>query len=45
MTGAARLALREVRKSFGAVEVLHGIDIAMAPGEVQVVSQTFWFTC
>ena len=31
------LALQEVRKSFGPVEVLHGIDFALYPGEVHAL--------
>ncbi|WP_411958643.1 sugar ABC transporter ATP-binding protein [Paracoccus homiensis] len=33
----ALLELRAVRRSFGQVEVLHGIDIALAPGEVHAL--------
>ncbi|WP_038360414.1 sugar ABC transporter ATP-binding protein [Bosea sp. 117] len=31
------LELREVRKSFGPIEVLHGIDFALRPGEVHAL--------
>ena len=31
------LALQQVRKSFGPVEVLHGIDFALYPGEVHAL--------
>ena len=32
-----KLALREVDRSFGAVQVLHGIDIVLRPGEVHAL--------
>jgi len=32
------VALRDIRKSFGAVEVLHGVDFAVLPGEVHVLA-------
>ncbi len=31
------LALRDVKKSFGPIEVLHGIDFALLPGEVHAL--------
>ncbi|WP_163850300.1 sugar ABC transporter ATP-binding protein [Pseudooceanicola aestuarii] len=34
MTGAPVLALRDVRKSFGPIEVLHGVDIELHAGQV-----------
>ncbi|MHA7875405.1 sugar ABC transporter ATP-binding protein [Roseivivax sp.] len=34
MTGEPVLSLREVRKSFGPVEVLHGVDLDLRAGEV-----------
>ena len=32
------VAMRDIRKSFGTVEVLHGIDFAVLPGEVHVLA-------
>lgn len=37
MTGPARLALHNVSKSFGPIEVLHGVDFALYPGEVHAL--------
>ena len=34
MTDAFRLEARSIRKSFGGVEVLHGVDLDAAGGEV-----------
>jgi ABC-type transporter Mla maintaining outer membrane lipid asymmetry ATPase subunit MlaF len=33
----ARLEIRDLRKSFGAVPVLHGIDLALESGEMLVI--------
>ncbi|MBS9478678.1 sugar ABC transporter ATP-binding protein [Ancylobacter radicis] len=37
MAAAPMLELREVRKSFGPIEILHGIDFALHPGEVHAL--------
>ena len=37
MTEPCPLELRGIRRSFGPVEVLHGVDIALAPGEVHAL--------
>ncbi|SDJ03281.1 monosaccharide ABC transporter ATP-binding protein, CUT2 family (TC 3.A.1.2.-) [Salipiger marinus] len=37
MTAVPVLALRGIRRSFGPVEVLHGVDIALHPGEVHAL--------
>ena len=31
------LALKEVSKSFGPIQVLHGVDLALEPGEVHAL--------
>ena len=31
------LSLRGIRRSFGPIEVLHGIDLDLAPGEVHAL--------
>src|SRR5437764_9679941 len=33
----ATVAIREVRKAFGAVEVIHGVDVAIGDGEFVVL--------
>ena len=33
----ASVAIREVRKAFGTVSVLHGVDIAISDGEFMVL--------
>lgn len=37
MTHAPILSLREIRRSFGPVEVLHGVDLDLYPGEVHAL--------
>lgn len=37
MTGTPILALEDVQKSFGPIEVLHGVDLALYPGEVHAL--------
>ncbi|HBT00328.1 MAG TPA: ABC transporter ATP-binding protein, partial [Citreicella sp.] len=37
VTAVPVLALRGIRRSFGPVEVLHGVDIALHPGEVHAL--------
>ena len=37
MTAPPVLELRDVRKSFGPIEVLHGVDFALHPGEVHAL--------
>lgn len=37
MSQAPALALADVRKSFGPIEILHGIDFALHPGEVHAL--------
>ena len=37
MSGAAVLSLRQVSRSFGPIEVLHGVDIALRPGRVHAL--------
>jgi ribose transport system ATP-binding protein len=32
------VSMRGIRKSFGPVEVLHGVDFAVRPGEVHVLA-------
>ncbi|WP_334063317.1 sugar ABC transporter ATP-binding protein [Limimaricola cinnabarinus] len=37
MSAAPILSLREIRRSFGPVEVLHGVDLDLYPGEVHAL--------
>jgi ribose transport system ATP-binding protein len=37
VSGAAVLSLRQVSRSFGPIEVLHGVDIALRPGRVHAL--------